>query len=180
VAGNYEVPTSDFGLIAGISITDMASMGDPGGLHCCGELCHSTSRRCHAYQLSATRPACHNSCESCHVDENYEQTPNTCIECHQLTRPDSHPTGDCASCHTAISWSETIFNHEIDVSMNCVSCHEEQSPENHFPGSCGNCHTTQDWTEIIFIHSEEYSINCTDCHTNKPQISITSDMLQMP
>ncbi len=85
------------------------------------------------------------TCNNCHKSGKYVGTPNTCTLCHILKRPTSHYNGDCAACHTALSWEDAIFNHEGTRATDCVSCHKEETPKDHYSGQCSACHQTRTW-----------------------------------
>ena len=107
------------------------------------------------------------ACESCHANGRFAGTPNTCVACHTQDKPAVHFVGDCAACHTAVSWQDIHFNHQVAGATDCVACHTKDKPANHFSGQCSNCHNTTNWTSVHFDHTG--LTDCASCHTkDKP------------
>ncbi len=104
-------------------------------------------------------------CESCHPGEVYAGAASLCADCHQEALPDSHFTGDCAACHTPVSWAEATFDHALAGSRDCASCHADRKPANHFDGQCSACHNTSSWEDASFNHAGQ--TDCKSCHTDK-------------
>ena len=134
------------------------------------------------------------SCVSCHVDEQYENTPTTCIACHR--EDDSH-MGDngteCQDCHTTNDWKETLFDH-FDVTgfaltfghsgLECEACHsgnkfEEETPDTCYGchmeddshdgingTECADCHSTRDWTDTHFDHARDADFPLNGAHAD--------------
>ena len=102
------------------------------------------------------------ACESCHANGRFAGTPNTCVACHAQDKPAVHFVGDCAACHTAVSWQDIHFNHQVAGATDCVSCHTKDKPANHFSGQCSNCHNTSSWSGATFSH--QGATNCQSCH----------------
>ena len=121
------------------------------------------------------------SCNDCH-NGNYNNTPNTCIGCHQDdyngTNDPPHQifniSQDCLECHNMNGWTPANFDHNFypissqhnNVSCNechsdagyqpqCLSCHLDDFNSGHNPGDptdCWGCHTTSNW-ESNFNHN---------------------------
>jgi len=114
------------------------------------------------------------NCDDCH-NGNYNNTPNTCIGCHQNdyigTTDPPHQilnfSNECLECHSMSGWIPANFNHSFypisshhnNVDCNqchsqpnyqpqCLSCHYDDFLEEHNPGdptNCWNCHNTSNW-----------------------------------
>lgn len=96
-------------------------------------------------------------CTGCHTDGRYQDTPNTCTDCHQP--PDDHFVGQCSECHLTADWVPFQFDHRQIT--DCISCHQPHSPPEHYPGDCATCHlSTTDWVEVSFDH-----VGFTDCQS---------------
>lgn len=88
-------------------------------------------------------------------------TSSTCEGCHQDIHEGQfiQSTGkiNCERCHTAVSWTATIFDHERDsrfkldgahIKVECASCHKIESGKKFkqvvrfkpLPGTCESCH----------------------------------------
>jgi len=105
-------------------------------------------------------------CEDCHMDGVYDDTPATCEACHAGLTPVNHYVGDCASCHTPVSWEDVVFDHTIAGATDCVSCHGLDKPVNHYGGQCSACHNTAAWKPADFNHQAAGATNCLSCHSN--------------
>ncbi|HLF89885.1 MAG TPA: hypothetical protein VI451_13125, partial [Anaerolineales bacterium] len=105
-------------------------------------------------------------CTSCHVNEQYAGTPTQCVVCHQNKAPLNHFEGDCATCHTPLSWQDATFDHALYGATDCVSCHTGDKPANHFDGQCSACHTTTAWKPASFDHSLVNATDCQSCHSD--------------
>ncbi|GAB4580586.1 MAG: hypothetical protein Fur0022_33280 [Anaerolineales bacterium] len=104
-------------------------------------------------------------CAACHPGEQYAGTPTTCVACHQDVLPVNHFVGDCATCHTPISWQDATFDHALYGATDCLACHTLDKPVNHFAGQCSACHSTTAWTPASFDHSLVDTSNCQSCHS---------------
>jgi predicted CXXCH cytochrome family protein len=104
------------------------------------------------------------ACKSCHTNQRYLGTPNTCTLCHILKRPFTHYTGECALCHTAVTWTDIHFDHEAAKAVDCSSCHESIKPANHYSGQCSACHVIQAWNIVTFNHVVAGAVDCISCH----------------
>jgi hypothetical protein len=104
-------------------------------------------------------------CESCHANGVYSGTPNRCESCHAAVKPASHFAGDCAACHSTVSWQAVSFDHVLAGTRNCLSCHNEDKPANHFSGQCSACHTVSAWQPARFNHQAAGASDCQSCHS---------------
>jgi hypothetical protein len=124
-------------------------------------------------------------CNSCHIGGNYNNTPNTCVGCHQTnynqtTNPPhatlSFPT-TCADCHTTNpGWKPATFAIHSNyypltgahTSVDCNSCHVGGN-YNNTPNTCVGCHQTDYNQSTNPPHlSLNFPTSCTDCHTTNP------------
>ena len=103
-------------------------------------------------------------CESCHTTSQYVGTADTCEACHTNIKPVNHYQGDCAACHTPISWHSVSFDHVLVGATDCQACHANNKPANHFGGQCSACHNTSAWLPASFSHSGQ--TDCQACHSN--------------
>lgn len=134
------------------------------------------------------------TCVSCHVDEQYENTPSECIGCHQ--EDDSHmgKNGiECQDCHNTIDWAESLFDHftktgfaltgahseieceschtgnkfENSLESDCYSCHAEDDSHNGVNGTaCGDCHRATEWPDVSFDHNRDTDFELHDAHAD--------------
>jgi len=105
-------------------------------------------------------------CESCHVNQVFRGTPQTCIGCHQADDAHKGQFGtDCAACHQTAGWKPATFDHSQSafpltgkhVAAQCESCHVNQV----FRGTaktCVGCHQQDD------THKGEFGTDCAACH----------------
>ena len=114
------------------------------------------------------------NCDDCH-NGNYNNTPNTCIGCHQNDYNGANDpphqilnfSTDCLECHNMSGWIPANFNHsffpisndhnnvdcnqchsEPNYQPQCLSCHMEDFLDEHDlgdPTNCWDCHSTSDW-----------------------------------
>ncbi|MGA1544869.1 MAG: hypothetical protein ACO388_08605, partial [Saprospiraceae bacterium] len=135
------------------------------------------------YPLTGAHEQVSEGCISCHTNEVYQGTSNTCVDCHQMDyegakSPDHVQFDipiDCASCHsTEPGWQPARFDihdqfyvlegaHRV-VQNECASCHNETFTNT--PTECIGCHQ-QDYIATNEPDHElfECSTNCVDCHT---------------
>jgi hypothetical protein len=119
------------------------------------------------------------ACIGCHIGEQYEETPETCIGCHQ--EDDSHmgENGtECADCHTTQNWEETTFDHfartefaliDSHSGLTCESCHEGNKFEVETPDQCVGCHLEDD------AHDGINGAECQDCHRETEWLDVRFD-----
>lgn len=119
------------------------------------------------------------TCVSCHVGEQYEETPNECVDCH---REDDEHMGNngpqCRDCHTTSDWSELKFDHftrtgfalsDGHSGLACESCHEGNKLEVSLSSECYDCHAEDD------VHEGVNGIECTDCHRATTWLDVSFD-----
>ena len=109
------------------------------------------------------------ACESCHIDQCFRGTPQSCVACHE--QPGIHDESfgsDCIRCHTATAWSPAELryhtfplDHGTDAPQECEVCHANRYTQ--YP--CEACHEVN---ETRAAHTEEHTLqayeNCLDCH----------------
>jgi hypothetical protein len=104
-------------------------------------------------------------CETCHMDGNYQGTPQACQDCHLNLLPVDHYPGDCAACHNPSDWLDVYFDHNVAEATDCVLCHTDEVPTNHYAGQCSNCHNATAWKPASFNHRG--FTDCQTCHTDE-------------
>ncbi|NQU68225.1 MAG: hypothetical protein HQ510_09815, partial [Candidatus Marinimicrobia bacterium] len=127
-------------------------------------------------------------CLTCH-DSSWLGVTSNCSGCHHdewlATLQPVHTQQvyleqDCEDCHTADSWSPSVFEHQMPYQAPCSSCHIANYNEvnqvvpdhNGFSTECTNCHESTLWTDIIFDHDlsgfplegSHNNGNCISCH----------------
>lgn len=107
-------------------------------------------------------------CEVCHTDAPAKVRLKTeCITCHRAD--DSHHGrngGDCASCHTAETWSQARFDHALKTGFplrgkhadaGCGDCHRGKLTDK-IGDQCIDCHRVDD------VHRGKQGEDCARCH----------------
>jgi hypothetical protein len=119
------------------------------------------------------------TCVSCHVEEVYEGTQDTCIACHAAD--DSHEGtngSECQDCHTTRNWQETSFDHFVRTGfalagahggLMCESCHEGNKAEQQLQTECVACHREDD------AHAGVNGDVCSACHRVTEWLDVTFD-----
>jgi len=118
-------------------------------------------------------------CIKCHGN-GYVSTPSTCVSCHQTnfnaTTNPNHVTAkfstDCQTCHNAIAWQPSTFNHNTattfpltgsHVGVDCIKCHA-----NGYAGTsttCVSCHQANYNATTNPNHlTNKFSTDCQTCH----------------
>lgn len=123
------------------------------------------------------------SCNACHANERYEETPTECYSCHRLNDVHRGSRGtECNDCHTPRDWEKVTFDHDRDTDFPlegrhrdvfcndchtdgvfekemdtaCYACHRNDDDHNGRNGEeCDKCHTPQAWKDISFDHDED-------------------------
>ena len=125
-----------------------------------------------------------NDCALCHPGGNYNNTPNTCVGCHQAdyngaTNPDHQANNfpnTCEDCHGQTAWVPATFNHNgiwpltgahVPIQNDCAACHNGNY--NNTPNTCEGCHTT-DYNGSTNPNHQVLNIptDCDNCHTTAP------------
>ena len=114
------------------------------------------------------------TCESCHLNRTFQDTPRDCAACH--AEPEIH-LGlfglTCENCHSTQAWSPaSLTNHTFPLDhgeqgmVACETCHETS----YVAYTCYGCHEHQP-AEIQREHREEgisaiELVECVNCHPN--------------
>lgn len=110
------------------------------------------------------------TCNACHVNETYKNTPIDCIACHLIN--DVHAgtsQADCGLCHNVEGWKKFSYDHnqktkfilkDRHAGLKCASCH----PGNIFKKiklgtECFDCHNADD------VHKSKNGVKCESCHS---------------
>ncbi len=106
------------------------------------------------------------SCEGCHPNASFADTPTACVACHQDPAVHRGVFGtDCAACHTTSAWLPAGYNgpHTFPVNHEgangqCSLCH----PSSLLSYTCYECH---DANRMRNEHEGVSNLaNCTRCH----------------
>jgi hypothetical protein len=118
-------------------------------------------------------------CTSCHVDQHYADTPDTCIGCHAADDAHMGNNGSqCQDCHTPRNWEEPSFDHFSRTGfalagghsgLMCESCHEGNKLARQTPTECYACHRDDD------PHEGVNGTTCHDCHRVTQWLDVTFD-----
>jgi hypothetical protein len=133
-------------------------------------------------------------CVSCHIGEQYVDTPSTCVGCHREDDTHLGKNGDdCESCHTTVNWEDSTFDHfvstsfalidshsglvceschegnkfEAEMSTECVGCHLEDDAHDGINGTeCADCHRETEWPDVRFDHDNDTAFALNGAHRN--------------
>ena len=109
------------------------------------------------------------ACNTCHLSAAFKDAKRACSSCHE--KDDTHKGAlgeDCAQCHTADSWKQWDFKHNIMTkfllteaheTLKCRACHN--APLEHgtrLPTDCASCHQKDD------VHKSASARDCQRCH----------------
>ncbi|MBU6260651.1 MAG: cytochrome C [Burkholderiales bacterium] len=109
-------------------------------------------------------------CKDCHKDQQFRQTPDTCIGCHRKDDRHEGNLGErCNDCHDTTKWKPARgFDHQktqfplLDAhaapQVRCVDCHETLHALRHTPTACVACHRSDD------RHQGSLGEHCESCH----------------
>ncbi|MCB0533537.1 MAG: cytochrome c3 family protein, partial [Saprospiraceae bacterium] len=120
------------------------------------------------------------NCTDCHIGGNFNNTPNTCVGCHQAdynatTNPNHSAAGfptDCTQCHDETAWVPSTFDHNTIWPLNgahanvpnCTDCHIGGN-FNNTPNTCVGCHQADYNGANNPNHlSAGFPTDCTLCH----------------
>jgi len=148
-----------------------------------GSFDHSTTN----FPLTGAHQAV--TCQTCHVNGNYQLQYTDCYQCHQSnfqqsTNP-NHVTGnfshDCTQCHTSTAWSPATFNHSTtDFPLTgahsaaaCQTCHVNGNYQLQYT-DCYQCHQS-DFQQVTNPNhvSQVFPHDCTPCHSTTAWIPNT-------
>jgi hypothetical protein len=114
-------------------------------------------------------------CAACHINQEYKDTPETCISCHKINDVHRGDFGEkCDSCHDTEQWDQILFDHDKKTDFplygkhkkaTCDSCHtsadvKTKGSRKKLPKDCFGCHRNDD------SHKSRYGKKCNDCHTS--------------
>ena len=143
------------------------------------------------YPLNGAHAAIANDCAACH-NGDYNNTPNTCIGCHQTdfegaTDPDhvaAQFATDCTTCHSESTWSPSSFDHDnfyplngahSNIANECALCHINGNFSN-TPNQCAGCHQTDFDNTVNPNHvAAQFPTDCIECHTESEWVPATFD-----
>lgn len=112
------------------------------------------------------------TCESCHLNAEFQQTDSTCLACHEAEEPHEGRMGEkCGDCHNPNAWLLWTFDHDTQTDfplegkhgeIYCDKCHrtdltEHKQSANH----CYGCHRGDD------IHRGGFGRHCDRCHSTE-------------
>jgi len=144
------------------------------------------------YPLTGAHTEIATDCNACH-EAGYENTPNTCYECHttdynQSENP-SHTVLDlpisCEECHTTNpGWEPASFEVHNDyypligahaaIATDCNACHGGNYENT--PNTCYGCHQQDYENTTDPPHAAaQFSTDCETCHTQSGWIPSTFD-----
>jgi hypothetical protein len=121
------------------------------------------------------------ACATCHVNNRYQGTPNTCVGCHgpdydRTTNPNHAAAGystDCQGCHKATdpAWDSALVNHSaffplvgLHATAQCTACHVNNVYQG-TPRDCYPCHTTSYQKTTNPNHQAAgFPTTCDACH----------------
>lgn len=108
------------------------------------------------------------ACNSCHVNQQYKETPGECHVCHAVNDVHAGRYGsECNECHSAAGWDRIRFDHDRDTDysldgqhrdVKCDVCHSGKLHEKKPDTRCVSCHLGED------EHGGRYGRNCQSCH----------------
>jgi hypothetical protein len=107
------------------------------------------------------------TCGGCHaLDEavgeerplRLADTPRDCAACHQEPhRGQFANRGGCASCHTAIAWTDLLFDHDRDTRFPLEGSHAR--------AACATCHLPLEGEGEPYVQYAPLPTACEGCHT---------------
>ncbi|MBT3496255.1 MAG: hypothetical protein HN462_03595 [Candidatus Marinimicrobia bacterium] len=131
-------------------------------------------------------------CESCHVNEIFNNTPNDCWSCHEQeysetgtsTFPDSPShiedqySQNCEVCHSTSTWEGAEIDHALTnfplngahATVDCAQCHGDGNYD--LPLDCAGCHiegavaSTNSSTSNYDHETHNINVNCENCHVD--------------
>jgi len=112
-------------------------------------------------------------CKSCHVNNLFKATKQTCVSCHaEPAVPQVHKARygtECAQCHTTTTFAGATFKHTFPLNhgrknrtIECTTCHKV--PDEFKTYTCYGCHEHEP-ARIARKHSKIANFdNCVKCH----------------
>jgi hypothetical protein len=129
-----------------------------------------------AFKLTGKHRAA--ECQSCHVNNVFKGTSQSCVGCHEEPMVHKGQFGtDCASCHSTNTWKDSVmslaklgkFDHDRTgfkltgkhLSVECQACHAN----NLFKGTLQTCVSCHAEPAVPKVHHFRYGTGCASCHT---------------
>ena len=110
------------------------------------------------------------TCVDCHADQSFQNTPDSCHDCHAEDDVHDGRSGDqCENCHSPTDWTDTSFDHARDTdfalddshaTLSCGDCHSDDPFGNELETGCVGCHLEDD------NHDGHRGTECGDCHNS--------------
>lgn len=132
------------------------------------------------------------SCQSCHPDQHFKDTPADCNACHRINDVHAGKLGaKCDKCHTAERWKNPPFDHDRDTKFRldgkhgqvrcegchkqdpktekletrCYACHKKDDEHRGLNGEkCDGCHTAASWSKAVFDHDRKTKFSLRGRH----------------
>jgi hypothetical protein len=115
-------------------------------------------------------------CKSCHVNNTFKGTAQTCVSCHAEPAVHLGEFGtDCTGCHSTATWQGAVFAHKFPINHGnkkrasaCVTCHTTPDYQVY---TCYGCHE-HERTKIARKHREVrlrpglLLEHCAKCHSD--------------
>lgn len=109
------------------------------------------------------------TCNDCHSEDPFaDEIDRTCVACHlEDDDHEEHNGSECDTCHAAVTWEDTIFDHDRDTdyvlngaheTTACNDCHVDPIFEKELQIDCNACHLDDD------VHEGKQGDQCQDCH----------------
>jgi len=130
-------------------------------------------------------------CASCHMNDRFAGTPQTCVSCHatafaQTVNPNHTAAGfpqDCTLCHATSTWRPASFDHArtrfpltgAHTSVMCATCHASGQFAA-LDTSCVSCHSNQFNATTSPNHmAAAFPRDCQVCHSTTQWRGATFD-----
>ena len=109
-------------------------------------------------------------CKHCHQTSEYKNAKPECVSCHAKDDRHKERLGPrCDQCHSASSWKNTDFDHNLraqfklggaHVKVACLACHTRPVKDKLVLASdCASCHRQSD-----DVHLGTFGTQCESCH----------------
>lgn len=121
------------------------------------------------------------TCNGCHVNKEYKNTPIDCICCHLINDIHATPSGqNCQQCHGVQGWRKVSYDHNQKTKfilkgrhaeLKCNACHPGNLlfNKNKQEAACVDCHSADD------VHKGKNGANCESCHSAVNWKQVTFD-----
>ena len=134
------------------------------------------------------------SCNACHTNQGYKETPVSCIACHLINDVHDSPKEErCERCHNTEGWKNVVYDHNKETKfilnnkhtqvscagchkdlifktktgMQCIDCHSLDDVHKGKNGNrCDQCHNSKDWKTNTFDHNRDTKFKLTGKHVN--------------